>query len=487
MPKKLKIVFVSSELAPFSKTGGLADVASCLPRALKSFGEEIIAVTPLYAQTINKDQYKLELVFKDVELRLNKKDTIKVNYWQGYLEKDLPVYFVESAKYFSRQKELYGSARENARFFIFDLAVLKLLSLLKFKADIIHCHDWHTGLIPYFLKTNFRYSDTLKNSKTIYTIHNLAFQFGHNWWEVPEEKRDDGHAAMPALEDPEFEYVNFAKRAILCADAITTVSETYREEITTQEFGEGLNVILSNRNDHLFGILNGIDESAWNPMNDPGLYSNYYSGDFSLKNENKIFLQKKFKLTVNWRLPVICGTSRMTQQKGFELILEALPHLLELDLQVVLIGACSKNFLAPLKKIAKKYPKKMLLLPTHEDCMKYETLAYAASDFFLMPSEYEPCGLNQLIAMRYGCVPIVHRVGGLNDTVSDYHSETGRGTGFVFDKFNSYQFYGAIIRAIEEYRHPASWKKIVEEVMKESHAWEIPARKYLKLYRKIIK
>jgi len=487
MPIKLKIASISAELMPFFKTGGLANVARSLPLALEKSGQEVIVIAPLYAQLIDKEKNGLKLISENVKLKINKEETVNVSYWQGTLENKTSVYFIENGKYFSHKKELYGSEQENARFFVFDFAALKLLSFLKFEADIIHCHDWHTGLIPYFLKTNFRYSKSLKNAKTVYTIHNLSFQMGHNWWEVPAEKKDDGHAALPKLADPEMENINFAKRAILNADLITTVSETYREEIMTNEFGEDLHRILSNRSNRLFGIVNGIDEDAWNPNNDPGLFRNYGSQSFHLKEENKKAFQKKFGLTVNANLPLICGTSRMTFQKGFELILEILPRLLELDLQVVLAGECDENFLSALKKIAKKHPKKFVLLPTHEECLLYESFSYAAADFFMMPSQFEPCGLNQLIAMRYGCVPIVHRVGGLNDTVIDYNPYTGKGTGFVFEKFNGYEFYGAIIRAMEDWYDENKWNVLVKRVMKESHDWEIPAKKYLKLFRKIIK
>jgi starch synthase len=487
MSKKLKIACVSSELTPFFKTGGLANVACSLPLALRKLGEEIILIVPLYARLIDKDKNGLELIFKNVKLTVGGSETINVNYWRGKLNGIIPVYFIENAKYFSRNKELYGSQHENARFFIFDVAALKLLSLLKFAADIIHCHDWHTGLIPYLLKTDFKSSLTLKNTRTVYTIHNLSFQMGRNWWEVPPSKKDDGRSPLPGPFDRGIEYVNFAKRAILNADLITTVSETYREEIMTNEFGEDLQVILHNRRDRLFGIVNGIDENAWNPNNDPGLYRNYGSNNFYLKTENKKAFQKKFGLTIDGGAPMICGTSRMTFQKGFELIVEVVPFLLDLDLQIVLAGQCDKKFLATLKQMAKQHPKKMVFLPRHEDCVLYETFSYAASDLFLMPSQFEPCGLNQLIAMRYGCVPVVHRVGGLKDTVADYVPENGKGTGFVFDKFDNFALYGAIIRAIENWRHHDDWNKLTQKVMRESHDWDIPAKKYIRLYRKIIK
>ncbi len=486
--KKLKIVSIASEMTPFSKSGGLADVAECLPRAIRDLGQEVISITPFYEQIIEKERYGLKLIFKDIEVYLNDEEVVNVSYWKGSLSDGLPVYFIDNDKYFSRKKSIYGSEHENARFFVFDVAALKLLSLLKFEADIIHCHDWHAGLIPYFLKTDFRYSETLKSAKTIFTIHNLAFQFGHDWWSIPPEERDDGRGRLPKLSDPGIERINFIRRAILHADALTTVSETYREEIMTKEFGEDQDKILANRADRLFGIVNGIDEGAWDPATDPGLFCNYDSVEFrDAKAENKAFVQKAFGLAVLPNTPIICSASRMTFQKGFELIVNIMEQLIALDLQIIMVGDCHKDYLSHLKRFAKRYPKKIVLLPTHDDCMKYETQVYAASDLYLMPSYYEPCGLNQMRAMRYGSVPVVRKVGGLNDTVNDYDPVSSRGTGFVFEKFNEFQLFGAIMRAIESYRYKEQWEGLVRRAMKMSHSWDIPAGKYLKLYRSLLR
>jgi len=278
MSKKLKIVSVSSEISPFTKTGGLADVARSLPKALNRLGHEVISITPFYGRVISKKEHNLKLVYENIEIFLNSKEKVKVNYWRGYLMDDLPVYFVEIKKYFSKRKALYGSSHENARFLIFNVASLKLISLLKFEADIIHCHDWQSGLIPFYLKTDFRYSKTLSKAKTIYTIHNLVFQFGQNWWGVPLSKKDYGKSRIPKISNPDIEYLNFAKRAILSADMINTVSEQYRDEILTPKFGQDLHRILKNREDRVFGIVNGIDYNAYNPNNDKGLVKAY---DFS--------------------------------------------------------------------------------------------------------------------------------------------------------------------------------------------------------------
>src|SRR3989344_6764864 len=218
MSKKLKIVSIASEVAPFSKTGGLGDVARSLPKALKRLGQDVIVITPLYGQAVDKEKYNLKLTHENIEINLNNKSSIKVNFWQGYLMEGLPIYFIESKQYFSRRKSIYGSGHENARFFLFGLAALHLISLLDFKADIIHCHDWHTGLVPYFLKTNYKNSEIFNNTKTVFTIHNLVFQFGQNWWEIPLEKKDNGKKEIPDITDPDIEFINFTKRAILSAD-----------------------------------------------------------------------------------------------------------------------------------------------------------------------------------------------------------------------------------------------------------------------------
>ncbi|MCX6798243.1 MAG: glycogen/starch synthase [Candidatus Falkowbacteria bacterium] len=487
MSKKLKIIHIASEVAPYSKTGGLADVARSLPKALNRLGHEVRIITPLYGQVIDKKKNNLRLLFKDVTVVLNSAEAIKVNYWQAYLMPGLPVYFIENKKYFSKHKRLYGSSRENARFLVFNIAALKLISLLKFPADIIHCHDWQTGLIPYFLKTDFRYSKTLKNAKTIFTIHNLIFQLGHNWWEVPAAKKDYGRTRIPHLSDPDLENINFAKRAILSADIINTVSEQYREEIMTKKFGQDLHRILQNRQERLFGIINGIDYNAYNPQSDKGLAKRYGYETILGKKDNKKVLQKKFGLPINSEVPVFCTTSRVTFQKGFELIIELSPQLMRLDAQFIIIGAGDKTYLSALQKISKKYPKKLIVVPSHEQNQKYETLVYAGADFFLLPSNHEPCGINQLIAMRYGCVPIVREIGGLYDTVENFSPAGKRGTGFTFKQEDEFALFAAIIRALENYKNKSLWSSLVKRIMKQSNSWEIPAKKYLELYKRVLK
>lgn len=484
MYNALKIAHITSEVSPFSKSGGLGDVARSLPKSLKRLGHDVCVITPLYSRVISRKAHNLECIFKNIELKLDGPEKILVSFWKGYLMDDLPVYFVENKKYFSQHKRLYGSSHENARFLVFNVASLKLLSMLEFKADIVHCHDWQTGLIPYYLKHDFKHSKNLKNAKTIFTIHNLAFQLGHNWWEVPFEHKDYGRRPIPKLSDPNLEYINFAKRAILSADIINAVSEQYRVEIMTKKFGQDLHRILRNRSDRLFGIVNGIDYIAYSPEKDKDLAKNFSHDSLEYKVENKLRLQQLFGLPVSKNIPLISMTSRITFQKGFSLLLKIMPEILALDLQIIIIGAGDKDYIHQLARFARKYTKKIIFIPSHQANQQYETQIYAGSDFILLPSIHEPCGINQLIAMRYGCIPIVREVGGLFDTVDDYNPSTKRGNGFTFRKESTFELFAVIVRALENYRHRDSWLKLVKKAMQQSNSWEIPARKYVRLYRR---
>ncbi|PIR93448.1 hypothetical protein COT99_00680 [Candidatus Falkowbacteria bacterium CG10_big_fil_rev_8_21_14_0_10_43_10] len=485
--KPLKIIHIASEVDPFSKTGGLADVARSLPKAQKRLGYDVCVITPMYGQIIDKEKQGIELIEQNIKLHVNSEDIVNINIYRGYLMQGLPVYFIENTKYFSKRKSLYGSSRENSRFMVFNAGVLRLISMLDLKPDIIHCHDWHTGLIPYYIKTKFHYAKKLGETKTIYTIHNLVFQMGMNWWEVPSDHKDYGKTKLPHLDSLDIKYINFAKRAIMNADIINAVSEHYAEEILTKKFGQDLQRILKNRQHKLYGIVNGIDYNELNPATDPGLHKNFnYKNAPAGKRDNKKILQKKFNLPADPNIPIIIMTSRIVYQKGFTLILNIMEHILALNLQFIVIGAGDKKYITELQKFSKKYPDKLAVIPSHEENQKYETLTYAGGDIFLLPSHHEPCGLNQMSAMRYGCVPIVHRVGGLYDTVTDYDPAEKNGTGFVFNIFNGYELYGAIVRAVEIFKNKRRWKELVRRDMRESNSWEIPAKKYIDLYRTAI-
>lgn len=485
MAKKiLKIVQIASEVSPFSKTGGLADVTSSLPRALKELGHDVMVVTPLYGQIIDKKKYNLKEVAHDIKIKIDKENTFKVNFWRGYLTEGLPIYFIENEKYFSKRKTLYGSSHENARFLLFDIAALKLLIHIRHSPDVIQCHDWQTGPIPQFLKKDFKNSSVLKGAASVFTIHNLAFQMGMDWWKVPLARKDFGIKKIPFFNDPTLEYINFAKRGILNADVISTVSESYAEEIMTPRFGQDLHRILSNRKDRLFGIVNGIDFNEYNPATDPGLYKCFSYKSIEKKAANKAHVQKFYGLKVEPKIPLLAMASRITEQKGFDLLIEILDTLMRLDLELLIMGDGDKKYINILNKYHKQHAKWIKWVPFER---KKETTLYAAADMVLLPSRFEPCGLVQMISSRYGAVPIVRDIGGLSDTVTDYNPRTKRGDGFEFAKYNAKDFLVAITRALTEYEHQEDWKNLVRHVMQRSTSWEIPARKYVDLYRKAIK
>ncbi|PWB38829.1 MAG: hypothetical protein C3F02_01940 [Parcubacteria group bacterium] len=482
--RRLKIVSIASEVDPYSKTGGLADVARSLPKSLHRLGHEVIIITPFYERVIDTAKIKLEEIYSGVNVYVDDHYSTTVSYYRHELLPGLWVYLVKQEKYFSRRKELYGSAHENARFYLFDVTALKLVSLLKFSADIIHCHDWQTGLIPYLKKTRFKKSQTLAKAATVFTIHNLIFQLGHNWWEIPLRYRDDGKKALPYFDNPKLEYINFAKRAILHADIINTVSETYAQEILKRDFGQDLHRILTHRQYKLFGVVNGIDAKAFNPVNDHSIYKNYDYKSIDQKKTNKTQVQKLFKLPVAEEVPLICTTSRVTYQKGFELILRIIEPLMDLELQLLVVGAGDKAYIKELSKVAKKFPNKLVVVPSHEKIIQHENQIYAGADMILMPSHYEPCGINQLKSFRYGCVPVVRSIGGLSDTVVDYEPGNKNSNGFTFLKYSSQALLVALSRALETYRHKNLWRSLVAQVMKSSVSWELPARKYIQLYNK---
>jgi len=484
MKKALNIVHIGSEVHPFSKTGGLADVTRSLPKALRRLGHNVIVITPFYGQVISPKKHGLKKIAKDVKIKIDGANSVKVNFWKGWLMEGLPIYFVENEKYFSKRKTIYGSTHENARFLLFDIAAIELISRIEFKADVIQCHDWQTGMVPELIKKRYRKNKYVSEAVTIFTIHNLAFQMGINWWDVPLARKDFGKKSLPALDDPKLEYINFAKRGILNADVISTVSETYAEEILTPKYGQDLHRILSNRKDRVFGIVNGIDYFEYNPKTDPGLYRRYSFENPSRRAPNKAYIQKHYKFPVSLRTPLIVMTSRVAEQKGFDLLIDILPALLRMDLQLLIMGDGSKTYIGILEKFSKEHPKKIKWVPFDR---KRETSLYAAGDMALLPSRFEPCGLVQMISSRYGAVPIVRDIGGLSDTVTNYNPRTGRGDGFEFKRYDSRDLLVAITRAITIYEHEDEWKKLVSHVMQRSTSWEIPATKYVDLYRKAIR
>ena len=483
MSKSLKIVSISAETAPFSKAGGLADVARSLPKAIKRLNHEIIAITPLHG-VIDKEKFKIKKLGNDIPVKFDDKTVRKFDYYKGYLMSGLPIYFIDRVEYFSSKKTIYKSRRNNERWYFFDKCALELLKILKFQPDIIQCQDWHAGLVPYFLKKDYKDDDFYKNTATVFTIHNLAFQM--EMTTNHHRKEDDGNSRLPSItDDNEVRSINFAKRGILFSDLINTVSEKYAKEILTKEYGEDLHRILENRKEKIYGIVNGIDYNIFNPKKDPNIFKKYNENSLDKKMENKLALQKSFKLPQNPDIPLMGMVTRITEQKGFDLLEQIIEDILKHNIQFVITGTGAKKYENFFRKMAKKYPDKVAINLKFD--IKKASQIYAASDIFLMPSRFEPCGLGQLISMRYGSIPVVRATGGLVDTVTDFNPETGKGNGFVFIGYDSKEFLACLVRAVENYKHKEDWKKLVKRAMKISNSWEIPAKKYIELFEQAIK
>lgn len=475
----LKVIFAASEAVPFAKTGGLADVAGTLPGELVKLGADVRLIMPKY-KTIPKNfseamEY-VGYVYVDLAWRHQYCAVLKLKL-NGVI-----AYFIDNEYYFNRDS-LYGHFDEAEQFAFFSKAVLKVLPLIDFTPDIIHCNDWQTGVVSAFLKASFGNIEFYKDIKTVYTIHNLKYQgmfskeilgdiLGLSW--------DYFNSKGLELND----CVNYMKAGIAYSDILTTVSKTYAEEIKTDFYGENLNSILIKRSDSLYGIVNGIDYQENDPITDERIFKNFNADNIEGKYENKRMLQNLLELPEGEDIPVIGVVSRLTGQKGFDLIACVIDELLQMDIQLVVLGTGDYNYEEMFRNAANRYRGKISANITYDSVLAQRI--YAGSDMFLMPSLYEPCGLSQLYSLRYGTVPIVRETGGLNDTVLAYNEFTGEGTGFTFTNYNAHEMLDTIKRAMGFYRKKDVWKAIVRSGMMQDFSWSNSAKEYLNLYEKLM-
>ncbi|RPK01904.1 Glycogen synthase, ADP-glucose transglucosylase [Bacillus subtilis] len=475
----MKILFAVSECTPFVKSGGLADVAGALPKALARLGNEVYVMLPKYSQ-----------IPEPWKKRMKKKAecTVAVGWRQQYCgiehmdEDDVNYYFIDNEYYFNRDS-LYGHYDDGERFAFFSRAVLEAAKVVNVQADIVHTHDWHTAMVNYLLKEEYRKHPFYERMKSVLTIHNLQFQ-----GIFPPDVTHD----LLGLEMDHFHYerlecngfVNFMKAGIIAADHVTTVSPTYRNEIMTPYYGEQLEQVLQYREDDVTGILNGIDDTFYQPKSDPYIEAQYDSGDLACKLENKTKLQRRMGLPEKNDIPLISMVTRLTKQKGLDLVRRIMHELLEeQDIQLVVLGTGEREFENYFRYAEFAF---------HEKCRAYigfdEPLAhqiYAGSDMFLMPSKLEPCGLGQLIALQYGAIPIVRETGGLYDTVRAYQEEEGTGNGFTFSAFNAHDLKFTIERALSFYRQQDVWKSIVKTAMNADYSWGKSAKEYQRIFEQV--
>ena len=477
--KKMQIVFASAECAPFVKTGGLGDVAGSLPAALVRAGAEVIVMVPKYA-TI-KDEYKAQMEhFADFYVSLGWR-----NEYCGLekLERDGVTYmFVDNERYFARDYP-YGFFDDGERFAFFSKAITESLQHLPagFECDILHCNDWQTALAPVFLREFYQGLPLYDRVKTVFSIHNVAFQ-GQFSDTVMEDILGVAHIPAAATQlRCDACSINYMLGALHYADAITTVSPTYAREIQTPEFGEGLDGVLRERSYALQGILNGIDVAGFDPATDKRIAANYTVDDRSGKAVCKAKLQEELGLEVRDDRPLMVMVTRLTRQKGMDLVMYALDRILSGGVQVAVLGTGDRDYEDGLRYFQDKYPGTMAARIEFDPALSQRM--YAAADMFLMPSKFEPCGLSQIIAMRYGTLPIVRETGGLKDTVIPYNEFTGEGTGFSFSNFNGDEMGDAVFRAARLFwDNRDAWNQLVTQAMSQDFSWTRSADKYLDLY-----
>jgi starch synthase len=478
----MKIAMVSSEIVPFAKTGGLADVVGTLAGALARLGHDLSLIVPAYRGVL-RGGFALEETAMKLSVPVSDRQE---EAWvlQARVENNVSVYCIRADRYFDREF-LYGSLDgdypDNAeRFVFFSRAALEILR--QKPADVMHCHDWQTALAIVFLRAQPERYAELHRANTVLTVHNLGFQgiFPASQWPLLH---------LPgSLFTPQFlEFygnVNFLKGALFCADKITTVSPSYAREIMESEQGFGLEGVLRGRQRDIVGILNGVDYNQWNPEHDPYIAKSYSAANLSGKKSCKKALQRIFGLPEQSDPPLMGMVSRLTSQKGLDLIEKILDPLMASDLQMTILGSGEPRFEELITAAAARYPQKFAARVGFNEALAHQI--EAGADFFLMPSQYEPCGLNQMFSLKYGTIPIVRAIGGLKDTVEDYDAEHGSGTGFVFAPYDAQALSGAVDRALQAFREKRSWAALQRRAMNKDFSWDRSTRMYDELYQKLL-
>lgn len=474
--ENLKVLIVSSEAAPFVKSGGLGDVAGSLPKALKALGADVRVVIPKYKKIKTEHYINIEFLGSfNVKLgwRTQKAGILLKN-------EDVPVYFVENDYYFGRDG-LYGYDDDNERFAFFSKAVIDMLPFVDFIPDIIHCNDWQTGPVSMVLKESYKKISYLKNIKTLYTIHNLQYQGNFDpasleMFDLPSYLYDNGTVEF-------YGRMSYMKSGIEYSDVVSTVSETYAKEIQTEEYGYGFDGIMRSVSGRLKGIINGIDYKENDPETDKRIEVNFGVDTIEKKKENKKLLQRSLGLEER-DVPMICMISRLANQKGFDILAGAMETLMQNDIQFVLLGTGEKEYEDMFRYYEDRWKGRFCSCIMFDDVLAQRI--YASGDMFLMPSRFEPCGLGQMFSLRYGTVPVVRKTGGLADTVTHFDPETGKGNGFLFETYDSGGIIWAVGEALKTYENKDSWNRLVKNCMETKLSWEDSAKKYIALYNEML-
>ncbi|PSL40378.1 starch synthase [Planomicrobium soli] len=475
----MRIVMAAAECAPFVKVGGLGDVMGALPKELVELGHEVMVILPKY--NLIPEKYEEEFSFvKEIEIPF-KYDKKKCGIFE-YVQNGVRFIFLEHDNYFKRER-VYGHTDDAERYAFFNRAALAVMQVLDFKADILHVHDWHAAMMPFLVREDEQFREFNENIKTMLTIHNLFYQGPYSKevflsnYEMDERYFDEGIVEWNGK-------FNMMKAGLLYADCITTVSPTYRDEVLTEKYGEKLHPLLQELEAKFIGIINGIDTLAYNPATDLMIEKEYDHTSMEEKAANKRALQKKFELPVRGDIPLLTMVSRLSKQKGIDVLMETLPEVIEkFDVQFMLLGTGEEKNERFFRQLAEDYPEKVGIYIGFDEALAH--LMYAGADIFLMPSHFEPCGLSQLISMRYGTVPVANKTGGLKDTIEEYDENSHSGTGFLSDFSQEESFSGALERALSLYSKPEHWEKIKQNGMAGDYSWAHSAKEYAEEYERI--
>jgi starch synthase len=480
-----KVLFTASEIAPLAKTGGLADVAAALPGHLRRLGWDVRPMMPLYSLVDREAHGCAPLDIPQPFAVPMGGRSYDVSLWTARLPGGPEAYLVECPELYDRPAIYTDEADEPHRFALLSAAAIEACRRLDWAPDIFHCNDWHTSLIPALLDKAVDRAGFFCDSRSILTIHNIGYQ-GIFSADLLEELGLSGCRSLLDLNELEEDRIGFLRTGLANADAVTTVSPTYAEEIQTDEYGMGLEDVLRERRADLTGILNGVDYDEWSPERDGWIPHHYSRSRLEGKSKNKAYLLEWLGLTGEVDAPLLGIVSRLARQKGFELCYEVLPEQLRAtDLRIVVLGEGEAEYEEFFSRLARSFPGRAFHHGGYSDELAH--LIEAAADIFLMPSRYEPCGLNQMFSLRYGTIPIVRKTGGLADSVEHFDPESGEGTGFVFEHFTPEGLRWALELALSTYRNPEAWGQLMNNAMTRNFSWEVQARKYIDLYTEIIR
>jgi starch synthase len=484
----MKIAFISSEAVPFVKTGGLADVAGALPKALQKLGCEVTVYIPKYS---NIDDSHFELKYRQDlgEILISVAGNVRtIKIYQSKLpDSNVIIFFIDCPHYFYRDTIYTNDIDEDERFILFCIGVLEAMRVDNYSPDIIHCNDWQTGLIPLYIKDNYKWERLFSKTKTLFSIHNIGYQGRFPKSTILKANINEIYYFSEGPIEIEDSF-SFLKAGLWFSDVITTVSETYSREILTPEYGAGLQNVLILRRDSLFGILNGVDYETWNPENDINLPFHFSSNDLSGKQLNKKYLLNQFNLKYDENIPLMGIISRLSGQKGFDIFADALPELIKLNAQWIIVGTGEEKYEDLFRSLAINFPDKVACHIGFNNELSH--LVEAGSDIFIMPSHYEPCGLTQIYSLKYGTVPIVRKTGGLADTIYDWdelsYQGLDSGNGFSFYDYSANALYSSVKRGVDTFPFKDTWEKIQLNGMGKDFSWDNSAKKYVQLYEKLV-